>query len=84
MERFKIHMALVELTGSVARWSRGLAAGLEKVGRADAAAALASGPPFPSGDTTPGDFDRLGEFVEAGIALAGETLSDETPEGGKP
>ncbi len=70
-------MALVELTGSVARWGNGLCEGLVKVGRADAAAQFAVRPPFPATDPSSDDCDRLSEYVEVRVESLGDLLDRE-------
>jgi hypothetical protein len=80
LDRFSVRMALVELTGSVARWGNGLYEGLAKVGRDDAAAQFGTGPPFPATDPGSLDFDRLSEYVEIRVKALGELLAREAPE----
>jgi hypothetical protein len=72
--QFEGRMAIVNLTGLVARWAHGLHDGLSKVGRADAAAPFALSPPFAAADPTPDDCDRLGEYVEARVQLLHDLL----------
>ncbi len=68
-------MALVELTGSVARWARNLHDGLIKVDDTSAAAAFAISPPFAATDPTTGDCDLLSEYVEVRIGLLRDLLA---------
>lgn len=75
LERFTVRMALVDLTGSVAKWGNGLCEGLGKVGRAETAALFAVAPPFPATDPTTDDSDRLGEFVEARVKALADLLA---------
>lgn len=78
LERFTIRMALVNLTGSVARWGNGLRDGLERAGHAETAALFAAGPPFPAGDPSAEDCDRLGEYVEARMKAIQDLLAGDT------
>jgi hypothetical protein len=75
LERFTVRMALVNLTGSVARWANGLRDGLDKEGDPETAALFAIGPPFAATDPTAEDCDRLGEYVEARITALQELLT---------
>jgi hypothetical protein len=59
LERFRVRMALVDLTGSVAAWAKGLLDGLTRWGFDEAAAAFQTGPPFPATDLSAADYDRL-------------------------
>ena len=68
-------MALVSLTGSVARWANGLHEGLTRNGLLQAAAAFESPPPFPDTDAGPADCDRLRDYLERRIDAIGEILS---------
>jgi hypothetical protein len=68
-------MALVDLTGSVARWARNLHDGLIKVGDAKAAAVFAMSPPFAATDPTICDCDLLSEYVEVRISLLRDLLA---------
>ena len=63
--RFAIRMALVDLTGAAARWSRTVHGVLLDAGLPEAAAAFASAPPFAETDTGPEDCERLHEWVQA-------------------
>ncbi len=78
LERFTIRMALVDLTGSVARWGNGLRDGLEKAGYTETAALLGAGPPFPATDPTAEDCDRLGEYVKARMKAIQDLLAAAT------
>ncbi|HME03422.1 MAG TPA: hypothetical protein VKG38_10390 [Solirubrobacteraceae bacterium] len=69
-------MALVNLTGSVARWANGLGDGLNKVGHAETASLFAIGPPFAATDPTTGDCDQLAEYVEARMKALHDLLAD--------
>lgn len=75
LERFTLRMALVDLTGSVARWAKGLHDGLAKVGRTEAAAAFAGGPPFAATEPATEDCDRLSDYVSERIGLLGDLLA---------
>jgi hypothetical protein len=75
LERFTIRMALVDLTGSVARWGNGLRDGLNKVGHTETAALFAIVPPFAATDPTADDCDRLGEYVEDRLKVLGDLLA---------
>ena len=68
-------MALVNLTGSVARWGNGLCDGLNKVGHVETAALFAIGPPFAATDPTTDDCDHLGEYVEAHMKVLQDLLA---------
>jgi hypothetical protein len=73
-------MALVELTGSVAAWAKGLVEGLTRWGFDEAAASFSSGPPFPATDVSAADYDRLAEYLEAGTGVLRELLDADEPE----
>lgn len=75
LERFTTRMALVELTGRVARWANGLHDGLSRTEHAEAAAAFALGPSFASADFTESDYDRLGDYVEARMQVLRDLLA---------
>jgi hypothetical protein len=75
LERFTVRMALVELTGSVARWGNGLHEGLAKVNRSEAAAVFAVAPPFPATDPHRADYDHLSEHVETRMRALEELLA---------
>jgi hypothetical protein len=79
LERFTIRMALVDLTGSVAKWANGLHSGLEKEGHAETAALFASAPPFAASDLTAEDYDHLGEYLEARVQALGDLLAKGAP-----
>jgi hypothetical protein len=68
-------MALVNLTGSVARWGNGLHDGFSKVGHAETAAVFALSPPFATTDPTTDDCDHLGEYVEARVKVLHDLLA---------
>ncbi len=70
-------MALVNLTGSVAKWANGLGAGLKKVGHAETAALFAISPPFAATDPTPDDCDQLAEYVEARMTAVHDLLAED-------
>jgi hypothetical protein len=72
-------MALVNLTGSVARWANGLGAGLNKVGHAETAALFAVNPPFAAGDPTTDDCDQLAEYVETRMEALHDLLAKDAP-----
>jgi hypothetical protein len=76
LERFGARMALVELTGSVAKWAHGLHDGLGSSGHAQAAAAFAVAPPFAATDPTRDDRDHLGEYVEARLEILRDVLAE--------
>jgi hypothetical protein len=71
-------MALVDLTGSVARWARNLHDGLSEVGECKAAAAFAMSPPFAAAHPTTTDCDRLSEYVEDRISLLQDLLAHDS------
>ncbi len=75
LEQFKLRMALVNLTGSVARWGNGLHDGLNKVGDAGTAALFAISPPFAAADPTTDDCDQLAEYVEARMKAVDDLLA---------
>src|SRR6266568_2082059 len=75
LERFKTRMALVDLTGSLASWAKGIHDGLAKTGNAEAAAAFALSPPFAATDPTATDYDQLGDFVETRMQVLQELLA---------
>jgi hypothetical protein len=72
-------MALVNLTGSVARWAHGLGDGLNKVGRAETAALFAIDPPFAAADPTADDCDELAEYVQARMKSLHDLLAEDAP-----
>jgi hypothetical protein len=74
-------MALVDLTGSVARWARNLHDGLIKVGDDKAAALFAMIPPFAGTDPTVGDYDLLSEYVEVRISSLRDVLARDSAQG---
>jgi hypothetical protein len=75
LERFATRMAIVELTGSVARWANGVNAGLCRAGCAEAAAAFARTPPVAGAPPTPDDYHRLDEYVQARLKVLVELLA---------
>ncbi len=79
LDRFKLRMALVKLTGSVAQWANGLGKGLNKLDRAEAAALFAISPPFAAADPSADDCDRLAEFVEQRMSAVDEVLAEDAP-----
>lgn len=79
LERFTLRMALVNLTGSVARWANGLGEGLNKVGHAETGALFAISPPFAATDPTTDDCDQLAEYVEVRMKALHDLLAEETP-----
>jgi hypothetical protein len=70
-------MALVNLTGSVAKWANGLGDGLNKVGQAEAAALFAISPPFASADPSTDDCDKLAEYVETRMEALHDLLAQD-------
>jgi hypothetical protein len=74
--RFAIRMALVDLTGSAARWSRVLHGALLDAGLQDVAAAFAAAPPFAATDPGPEDCDRLHDWVQARTHVLDDLLAD--------
>jgi hypothetical protein len=76
LERFSARMALIELTGSVAKWAHGLHDGLDRSGHPEAAAPFAVAPPFVATDPTSGDCERLGEYVEARLEVLRDLLAE--------
>ena len=79
LDRFTLRMALVKLTGSVARWANGLGDGLNKWGHAEAAAQFAISPPFAATDPTPDDCDQLAEYVEVRVKVLHDVLAEDAP-----
>ena len=79
LERFRLRMALVDLTGSVARWANGLREGLNKMGHADTAALFAISPPFAAADPTTDDCDQLARYVEARMEALDDLLAEDAP-----
>jgi hypothetical protein len=77
LERFKTRMALVNLTGSVASWAQGLHDGLSGAGNTEAAAVFVPSPPFAATDPTTGDYEQLGDFVEARMKVLEELLASD-------
>jgi hypothetical protein len=77
LERFTLRMALVNLTGSVARWANGLGDGLNKWGHAELTAQFAISPPFAATDPTTDDCDQLAEYVEARIQALHDLLAED-------
>jgi hypothetical protein len=77
LERFTLRMALVNLTGSVARWANGLRDGLDKVGHAETAALFALSPPFAAADPTTDDCEKLAEYVEAHMKALNDLLAED-------
>ena len=80
LERFARRMALVSLTGSVAKWANGLHEGLTRNGQLAAAAAFQAPPPFPDTDAGPADCDRLSDYLHAHIDAIGEVLAADEQE----
>jgi hypothetical protein len=78
LERFTARMALVELTGRVARWANGLHDGLSETEHVEAAAAFALDPPFAVADFTASDYDRLEDYVEAHIQVLRDLLATDS------
>jgi hypothetical protein len=72
-------MALVDLTGSVAAWAKGLLDGLTRWGFDEAAAAFQTGPPFPATDLSAADYDRLAGYVEIGMGVLRELTEADEP-----
>jgi hypothetical protein len=72
-------MALVDLTGSVAKWANGLGDGLNKAGRAETAALFAINPPFAAADPSTDDCDQLAEYVEARMEALHDLLAEDAP-----
>jgi hypothetical protein len=79
LERFAIRMALVDLTGSVAKWANGLQAGLERAGHAHSAALFASAPPFAASDPSAADYEHLGGYLEARMQALADLLAEDAP-----
>jgi hypothetical protein len=75
LERFALRMALVDLTGSVARWGNALYERLEEAGHVEAAAPFATAPPFAATDPSTDDCDQLAEYVEARLQVLGDLLA---------
>jgi hypothetical protein len=81
LDQFAIRMALVNLTGSVARWGNGLSAGFRNVGHLETAAVFAISPPFAATVPTIDDCDHLGEHVEARISVLQAFLAGDAAAG---
>ncbi len=79
LDRFKLRMALVDLTGSVAGWANGLGAGLDKLDRAETAALFAISPPFVADYPTTDDCDQLAEYVEGRVEALHDLLAEDAP-----
>jgi hypothetical protein len=79
LERFTLRMALVNLTGSVAKWANGLRDGLNKVGHAETDALFAVSPPFADADPTTDDCDQLARYVEARMEALHDLLAEDAP-----
>jgi hypothetical protein len=79
LARFSVRMALVDLTGSAAKWTRELHDGLRGAGEVQAAAMFASSPPFAATDPTPEDCDRLCAWLEERIGVLSDILDGEAP-----
>jgi hypothetical protein len=77
LDRFTVRMALVNLTGSVARWANGLHDGLSKVGHTETAGLFAIGPPFAAADPTTEDCDQLAEYVQARVTALHDLLAQD-------
>ena len=77
LDQFRLRMALVNLTGSVARWANGLRDGLNKAGRAETAALFAMSPPFAEADPTTRDCDQLADYVEARMKALQDLLTED-------
>jgi hypothetical protein len=74
-------MALVDLTGSVASWSKQAHDGLSKIGDSDAATTFALGPPFATGTPTSEDYDRLEAHLKVQIQALHAILDADTAAG---
>jgi hypothetical protein len=72
-------MALVNLTGSVARWANGLCNGLNNECHTETAALFASSPPFAAADPTTDDCEELAEYVEARMRALRDLLAEDAP-----
>lgn len=79
LERFTLRMAVVNLTGSVARWANGLRDGLNKVGHGETAALFAITPPFAAAYPSTDDCDQLAEYVEARMEALHDLLAEDAP-----
>jgi len=77
LERFTRRMAVVNLTGSVARWAHGVGDGLNKVGHTETAALFAVSPPFAAADPSAEDCDRLAEYVETRLGAVDDLLAED-------
>jgi hypothetical protein len=77
LDRFTVRMALVNLTGSVARWAHGLNDGLSKVGHPETAGLFAIEPPFAAADPSTDDCDQLAEYVEARMNALRDLLAED-------
>jgi len=70
-------MALVEITGSVARWTKRLHDGLAGHAHAEAAASFAVIPPFAEANPSTADCDRLDEYIEDRMHLLQGLLAED-------
>jgi hypothetical protein len=77
LDRFSIRMALVEVTGAVAGWTKEVHDGLSRAGHPEAALVFAPGPPFPATDPTSDDCDRLGDYLEARMKALQDLLNED-------
>jgi len=77
LDRFRVRMALVNLTGSVARWAHGLNHGLNKVGHTETAGLFAIDPPFAAADPSTDDCDQLAEYVQAHMNALHDLLAED-------
>ncbi len=77
LDRFTVRMALVNLTGSVARWANGLGDGLSKVGHIETAGLFAIGPPFAAADPTTEDCDQLAGYVQTRVQALRDLLAED-------
>jgi hypothetical protein len=75
LDQFAVRMALVYLTGSVARWANRLHEGLGKAGHSEAAAVFALSPPFADPVPTPSAYDSLERFVEERVRVLQDLLA---------
>jgi hypothetical protein len=75
LERFTQRMALVNLTGSVAKWGSRLRAGFDSVGDAETAAVFAIAPPFAATNPTTDDCDHLRDCVDALVKALDDFLA---------
>ncbi len=75
LAKFTVRMALVELTGSAAKWARRVHEGLLRCGERDGAELFAATPPFAATDPAPEDCERLSDWTEERLTVLAELLA---------